>query len=199
MSRIRWSILVMISAIFMPSLGCQAQVSNADQQIAGAVSAAPEDRRDGATVLGYTDDGQLVTLREGTNDLTCIADQPGDDQFHASCYHNALEPYMARGRALRAEGITGQESLSVRHEEADAGTLAMPEAPAAVYNLRGPMAIYEAETGTVTGGFSFYAVYIPYATAESTGLPTSAGAGAPWIMRPGTATAHIMIVPPRDQ
>jgi hypothetical protein len=40
-------------------------------------------------------------------------------------------------------------------------------------------------------------IYIPYATAESTGLPAKPGSpGMPWIMNPGTARAHIMIDPP---
>ncbi|MFQ5572273.1 MAG: hypothetical protein ACE5G0_21565 [Rhodothermales bacterium] len=199
MRRFNISILVATLGILIPSLGCQAQVSNAEQQIGGAVSAAPADLRDGATVLGYADDGTLVTIREGTNDLTCLADNPTDDRFHAACYHNSLEPYMKRGRELRAEGITGQESLRMRHEEADADKLEMPSAPAAVYNLSGSLDIFDPETGTVTGGSPFYAVYIPYATAESTGLPTSAGPGVPWIMRPGTASAHIMIIPPKNE
>jgi len=40
-------------------------------------------------------------------------------------------------------------------------------------------------------------VYIPWATAASTGLPIKPAApGMPWIMDPGTHRAHIMITPP---
>lgn len=168
-------------------------------QIAGALSAAPEDRRAAATVLGYSPTGELVTLRQGTNELICLADRPGDDRFHAACYHQSLEPYMERGRALRAAGVESTESLRIRHEEADAGKLKMPAAPAALYNLGGPLAIFDPETGEVTGGHWVWSVYIPYATAEATGLPTTPQApGAPWIMRPGTASSHIMVVQPRE-
>jgi len=39
-------------------------------------------------------------------------------------------------------------------------------------------------------------VYIPWATAASTGLPIKPEApGMPWIMDPGTHRAHIMINP----
>ncbi len=175
--------------------GCQAQIPNVEEQIAGAVTPAPADQKDGATVLGYDADGALVTLREGTNELVCIADRPGDDRFHASCYHESLGAYMERGRQLRAEGITGQESFDVRHQEADAGTLAMPEEPAAVYNVSGSLDTFDPATAKVT----LYAVYIPYATAANTGLPETPGpAGTPWLMRAGTASSHIMIVQPRD-
>lgn len=181
---------------FVTALGCQAQnVINADEQIAGAILPAPENERAGVTVLGYDADGALVTLREGTNDITCIADQPGDDRFHAACYHNALTPYMERGRELRAEGITGQESFEMRHKEADSGTLQMPREPAAVYSVTAPLAEFDPATAHVT----LYAVYIPYASQATTGIPETPGPpGTPWIMRPGTASAHIMIIPPKN-
>lgn len=166
-------------------------------QIAGAVAAAPEDRRDGARVLGYDAEGNLVELREGTNDLVCLADAPGDEMFRVACYHVSLEPYMARGRELRAGGATGPESIEQRHVEADAGELELPEAPASVYNLGGPLEIFDAETGEVTGGRYVWAIYTPYADEASTGLPTTPQkGGAPWIMRPGTASSHVMVVEP---
>ncbi|MBI1895963.1 MAG: hypothetical protein HYS04_05420, partial [Acidobacteria bacterium] len=42
-------------------------------QIASAVLAAPKDRRAAATVLGYNEKGEVVTLRKGSNDLVCLA------------------------------------------------------------------------------------------------------------------------------
>ena len=192
MRRFRTSTLIVMLGILIPVLGCQAQVNNADEQIAGAVLPAPEDMREGAMVYGYDIDGQLVTIREGTNDLICLADQPGDDRFHAACYHKSLEPYMARGRELRAEGVDRQESFRIRHEEAEAGTLTMPSEPAAVYNLGGPLDTFDPATATV----GLYALYIPYATQANTGIPEQPIApGAPWIMRAGTPSAHIMISP----
>ena len=168
-------------------------------QIAGALAAAPEDRREGATVMGYSPAGELVTLREGTNELICLADKPGDDRFHVACYHRSLEPYMERGRELKAEGVESKESFRIRHEEADAGKLEMPKTPAALYNLGGPLSVFDPRTGAVEGANWVWVVYTPYATEESTGLPTTPLApGAPWIMRPGTASSHIMIVPPRE-
>jgi len=55
---------------------------------------------------------------------------------------------------------------------------------------------YNAATGEVAKGSFRYVVYIPWATAESTGLPAKPEApGMPWIMNPGTHRAHIMIDP----
>ena len=194
MSSLRLSLFLMTAALVSVS-GCKAQVPNVEAQIAGAVSPLPEDLRADAKVMGYTADGKLVTIREGTNEMICLADDPNREGFHAACYHVSLEPYMARGRELRAEGITGAASFEVRHREAEKGTLKMPEAPAMVYNLSGDA--FDPATGAVTGERRLYAVYIPYATPASTGLPDHPiGPGAPWIMRPGTPTAHIMISPP---
>ncbi len=197
--RNRIPILVLALGL-LAGLPAAAQPPGPGLQIAGALSAAPEDRREGAAVLGYSPAGELVTLREGTNEIVCLADRPGDDRFHVACYHRSLEPYMQRGRELRAEGVESADSFRIRHEEADAGKLEMPEAPAALYNLGGPPSIFDPATGAVTGGSWVWVVYTPWATEESTGLPTTPLApGAPWIMRPGTASSHIMIVPPREE
>lgn len=176
-----------------------APIANAEQQITSAVSAAPEDRRAAATVLGYDADGALVSLRAGTNEIICLADDPKDDRFQVACYHESLEPFMVRGRELRAQGLGSTEALSKRHNEADEGKLELPKSPAALYNLGGDLDIYDPDTGAVRGGYWVWSIYTPYATEASTGLPTTPQApGAPWIMRPGTASSHIMVVQPRD-
>ena len=170
----------------------------ASQQIAAAVLAAPEDRRAGAAVLGYDDAGSVVQLRAGTNDLICLADKPGDDHFSVACYHASLEPFMKRGRELEAQGVTGEARMKKRWEEADAGQLAMPKAPATLYVLSGKG--FDPASGAIEDSYLRFVVYTPYATQESTGLPLSPSApGAPWIMFPGTAGAHIMINPPKPE
>lgn len=170
-------------------------VPPADQQIVAAVSAAPREMRDGAAVLGYSPDRRLVSLRTGTNDLICLANDPSGDRFHVACYHRSLEPFMARGRALRAQGVTGGAVDSARFREIAAGELTMPTQPAALYTLTGPPGSFDATTGQVTGARPLYVVYIPFATAASTGLSATPIRGAPWVMFPGTPKAHIMFAP----
>ena len=173
------------------------ELDNAAAQIAAAVAAAPSDRREGAAVRGYDADGKLVLLREGTNDLVCMADKPDDERFQVACYHASLEPYMRRGRELRAEGVSGPDSFEARHAEIEAGTLAMPREPTMVYTLGGVASMHDPATGAVDEAYGrrVHAIYTPYATEESTGLSTTPDQqGAPWIMRAGTPTAHIMVV-----
>ena len=88
-----------------PSLpAAQTTIPPADQQITSVVLPLPADLRSGATVLGYGADGKLgVVLRKGTGDMTCLASDPKEQRFHAACYHNDMEPFMARGRALRTD------------------------------------------------------------------------------------------------
>jgi hypothetical protein len=162
------------------------------QQIAVAVQAAPAELRDGAAVLGYNDAKKLVTLREGKNDMVCLADDPNVERFQVACYHKSLEPFMARGRALRAEGVKDPQRDSVRFKEIQSGKLKMPSTPSALYTLNGTANSYDPATGKVTGANWLYVVYIPGATAASTGLSEKPATGVPWIMFPGTPKAHIM-------
>jgi hypothetical protein len=159
--------------------------------IASAVMAAPLTLRDSAEVRAWTADDRLVTLREGSNGIICLADRPGDGRFGAACYHDSLEPFMERGRQLRREGIQGEARNRARWDEIEAGTLPMPAA-AMVYNLGFPTEDFDpATTDPATGG-RLHAIYMSGATPESTGLPSTPGDG-PWLMFPGTPSAHVMI------
>src|SRR5215212_652700 len=100
--------LLLAATLGQASPAAAPAASPADQ-VAAAVLAAPADRRAGARVLGYDDKGALVTLREGTNDQVCLADNPKENGFSVACYHKDLEPFMARGRALAAEGMKTPE------------------------------------------------------------------------------------------
>lgn len=169
-------------------------IPTSDQQITAAVEAAPQPMREAATVLGYTDQMELVTLREGDNKLICIADTPGDERFHVACYHNDLEPFMARGRELSAEGYSSAEVREIRLQEIEDGTLSMPEKPMSLYSLTGDADAFDYETGTLQYARPLYVVYVPYATVESTGIsPSPASEGAPWLMDAGKPWAHIMV------
>lgn len=168
-------------------------------QIKSAVLAAPEDQREGAMVYGYDPSGNLVVLREGTNELVCVGDNPSSPGINISCYHKDLEPFMTRGRELKKEGKTFQEIFDQRETEVKAGKLKMPDDPATLFVFSAKDEDLNVETGDVQNGYLRYVVYIPYATAESTGLPLAPEApGMPWIMDPGTHRAHIMINPPKE-
>jgi hypothetical protein len=175
-----------------------AGAQSAALRIAQAVSPAPSTLRAGATVLGADSSGKWVTLRQGTNDLICLADNPHQKNFHVSCYFKALEPFMARGRELRAKGLSSDSADSVRANEIRAGTLAMPKTPTALYQYAAPRD--QVSDSGVKGARYLYIVYMPYATPASTGLTIQPlNDGGPWLMYPGKPWAHIMIAPTQPQ
>lgn len=172
----------------------------AEIQIKGALLASPADQRDGAMVYGYGPKGEWVVLRKGTNAMVCLADNPQQDGFSASCYQKDLDPFMARGRELKAAGKGQQEIFDIREQEVKAGKLIMPKQPTTLYVYSASKENYNPKTGEVSKGEFRYVVYVPYATAESTGLPLKPEApGMPWLMNPGTHRAHIMINPPTKE
>ncbi|MCU0616506.1 MAG: hypothetical protein MUD17_05370 [Gemmatimonadaceae bacterium] len=167
-------------------------VPPAEQQITAATLPLPEPMRAGATVLGYRTAGRLETLRRGTNGMTCLAHNPSEtNRFHVACYHESLEPFMARGRALRAEGKTPAQVDTVRFAEVAKGTLKMPTS-GALYSLTGPAGDYDPVKKTAPKSKGLFVMYMPGATQESTGLTTTPRADGPWLMLPGTPKAHIM-------
>jgi len=190
---------LLLGGVLATACASRAQVPPPDQQIAAAVKPLPEEKRDGTTVLGYDESGELVTLREGSNELICLADDPQTERFHVACYHESLEPFMERGRALRAQGMSGAAVDSIRQAEIEAGELPMPDHPASLYSLTGPAGSYKAEADTVQGASPLYVVYTPFSTSDQVGLPTRPTGNMPWLMEEGKPWAHIMITPGSEQ
>ncbi len=179
------------------SAGASPAAPSKEVQIRCALMAAPADRRDGATVYGYDDKGEQVILKEGSNELICVADDPSQKGFSVSSYHKDLLPFMRRGRELRKEGKNQQQVFDQREQEAKSGKLALPKQATTLYVYSAKDEDYNPSTGEVKNGYLRYVIYIPYATAQSTGLAEKPDhPGAPWIMHPGTHGAHIMINPP---
>lgn len=172
-----------------------AAIPAAAVQIAAAVLPAPADLRETATVLGYDASGKFVKLRQGTGALTCLASDPKAERFHVACYHKAMEPFMARGRALRSEGVKAELVDSVRFREVRRGKLVMPQQPAVLYSLTGKLGSFDPVSGTLAGARQLFVIYVPGATAQSLGISAVPAEGIPWVMNPGTPKAHIMFVP----
>lgn len=184
-----------LGMVLVMATAAGAQAVSKDAQVTQAVLAAPEERRAGATVLGF-ENGTLVTLRQGSNDLVCLADNPATPGFSVACYHRDLEPFMARGRELAAQGVADDKVRDqTRYDEIKAGTLKMSREPRMLYVMTGKGID---ASGAVEAAYTRWVVYVPFATGDMLGLATKpAGPGVPWLMDPGTGGAHIMISPPR--
>lgn len=165
-------------------------------QLITATLPAPESERAECMVYGYDEDGKFIVLREGSNNLVCLADDPSKNGISVSCYAKNLEPFMQRGRELTAEGKSTKDKRQIRGDEVAQGKLKMPNEPSMTYIYYGTEEDYDIETGNLNNGQFRYVIYTPFATTETTGLPDKPHAkGMPWLMDPGTFRAHIMIGP----
>ena len=170
-------------------------VPSAEWQIKTALMAVPEDYKDGAKVYGYDKAGNFTALKVGTNDYIALASDPKRDKFSTAAYHKELDEFMARGRQLKAEGKEAQEIFDIREAEVKSGKLNLPD-KTTLCVFTGEVNM---ETKEIENGYVRYVFYVPFATGESTGLPTTpTPPGHAWLMNPGTHRAHIMITPPKQ-
>ena len=190
------AVITETTSVVHTTLPFKTDVPNAEMQIKLALLAAPPEKRDSATVYGFDADNQLGVIKKGTNEVICLADDPSDSSFSVACYNKELEPLMQRGRELRKQGMQSKQIFDEREKEVKEGKLKMPETPATLYVYSADLKDVNRSTGEVKNGYMRYVIYIPYATAASTGLPeTQSAPGMPWIMDPGTSHAHVMINP----
>ena len=151
---------LMPAVLLVLALSPAAVAAQDDVLIRGAIAALPPEFQETATVLGYPANaaGVLRTLRYADGPYICLADDPADERFHVACYHRSLEAFMARGRELRANGVTGASVDSARYAEIESGRLAMPEQPAALYSLTAASGQPDATTGVVEGSRALFVV-----------------------------------------
>src|SRR5215212_8057125 len=123
----RVAICLAVCAPFTTAAAQSVSYPPAAWQIASAVSPLPENLRAGAKVLGYNAEGKLVTLRQGSNSMTCLADNPSGKLFHVACYHRSLEPFMSRGRELHALKKSSASIDSVRGRDIQLGKYSIPQ------------------------------------------------------------------------
>lgn len=186
---------VTLAAALPPALHAQGAQLTKEQEIAAAVQPLPPSLQKDAAVYGWRDK-RLELLRKGTNGMMCLSDDMAKKNFHVACYHESLDPFMAKGRELTWKGMDRSAIDSARQDDIAKKKWKMPDGPTLLYELSGPEGSYDAATNTVKGARPTYVVYIPYATPAKTGLALEgARGGIPWMMYPGEPWAHIMINP----
>lgn len=192
----RVSALLVIIAPLTVSLAQAPSHPPAAWQIAAAISPLPENLRAAAKVYGYDASGKFVTLRPGTNEMVCLADDPSGKLFHVACYHRSLEPFMARGRELHALKKSKESIDSVRARDIKLGRYSIPP-KTVIYQYFAPRDSVNMSTGVIDGAQYLYVVYVPYSSYKTTGISEAPVEGGPWVMNPGKPWAHLMIQPPK--
>ena len=183
--------LAVTALVVVPGIA-QAQHRSEGWEIAAAVLPLPDSMRTGARILLYrgTD---LVEVRPGTNEMICLGDDPSHKGLQVSCYHKSLEPFMLKGRELRAAGITKREAVdSARLADVKSGRIVMP-ASAMLSSIFAESDSFDALAGPPEKHGALDVIYLPFATRESSGISEQPAADRPWLMFPGKPWAHVML------
>jgi len=154
------------------------------EAIEKALSAAPRQMKEGATVIKWKADNTYDTLRKGTNRLVCYdrSGEAGQQPFAVQCTSLANLDRVAQNRKFEAIADKTARQAALDAAEKD-GTRVKPEYGSVWLTMNGPDKEHARIHTTIA---------VPGATTQSTGLADKPGQGGVWIMNAGTTTAHIM-------
>jgi len=175
-------IVLFALGVLIVSTGAFAQTP--DEAIEKALSAAPRQMKEGATVIKWKADNTYDTLRKGTNRLVCYdrSGEPGKQPFAVQCTSIANLERVAQNRKF--EAMTDKAARDKAIDDAEkGGTRVKPEYGSVWLTMNGPDKEHARIHTTIA---------VPGATTQSTGLPDNNKQGGVWIMNAGTSTAHIM-------
>jgi len=149
-----------------------------------ALSGAPRQMRDGATVVKWKADFTYDTIKKGTNRMVCydLSGEPGRAPFYVECTSIANLDRVAQNLKFEAGGDKIKTQAMIDAAEKD-GTRVKPEYGSVWYDMNGADQAHARIHVTIA---------VPGATSQSTGLPDNPKQGGVWIMNAGTTTAHIM-------
>jgi hypothetical protein len=178
------TILLVLGALAV-SIGAIAQ-STPDPAIERALSPAPRNAKEAATVIKWKADGTYDTLKKGTNRLVCYdrSGDPGQQPFSVQCTSLGNLERVAQNRKFEAIADKAERQKAIDAAEAN-GTRAKPEYGSVWLTMNGPDKDHAPARAHTT-------IAVPGATTQSTGLPDNPRQGGAWIMNAGTTTAHIM-------
>jgi len=168
--------------VLVASTGAFAQT--ADESIERALSAAPRQMKEGATVIKWKADYTYDTLKKGTNRLVCYdrSGEPGMQPFAVQCTSIANLDRVAQNRKFEAVSDKAARQKMIDDAEKN-GTRVKPEYGSVWLTMNGPDKDHARIHTTIA---------VPGATTQSTGLPDNNKQGGVWIMNAGTSTAHLM-------
>lgn len=172
--------LLFAAVLLLPAVA----VAQSDAElIEEATLPLPPQLKDDAEVVATGADGRQCVIREGRTALTCTPDGP-EPGFRVSCINGSTGNVIAAYTGHLAGGATISEAWDAVNAGIEAGTLTTATPGTLIFIQSGPSRAEAAQLAVTL---------VPYATAESTGLPIEPTADRAWLMCPGTARAHIMI------
>ncbi len=164
-----------------------AQEKSVEAQIAEAVSPLPVSARAEATIIAFDAQGHGNVLRQGSNGITCVPNRPmpsAEGEINIQCFGKGMAAQHEMMVKLLAEGKSHEEAAAAVRAALVSGKLPPPLAGTVGYFKTGK---------TKADARIMWILYLPNATAESLGLPTTRSQGSPWMMFSGTPLAHVML------
>ncbi len=154
-----------------------------------ATLALPPDLRREATVAKYdAESGERETLREGSNGIVCF--QRDAKTGYTRCTHESNLPEQDMRKKMAVEGKSNDEINEAVEAAIESGDITLRTFGGLAYRF------YEGDDKMKM----LWVLRLPGLVAAETGMPTTAerdnlkvGKGTPWLMRDGTARAHLMI------
>jgi hypothetical protein len=171
---------LVVAALLGSSASAFAQTPEIDTPLLGL----PVSLRQAATVVKWNNTNYTYeVLRKGTSRLVCYdrSGQPGQQAFSVECTSLGNMERVAQNMRFDAMGDKRQAALDAAEKD---GTRVKPEFGSVFYNFYGPDREKARQHNTVA---------VPFATAQTLGLPDNNKQGGVWIMNAGTSTAHLMI------
>ena len=170
-----------LTLLLLASCSIAAAASDA-QLIAEATSPLPKHLQSEARVVWVGADGSERVLQEGSNGFICFPDAP-EAGFGVACVDEGVLKYLGQVPGLTLDRESTSKRLALIDAGIKNGSITPPVPGSRGYVLSGP----DGENARLT-----LAIFLPGATAESTGLSTERSDGT-WLMCPGTPDAHIMV------
>ena len=178
------TVLFVLGALAVSAVASAQTPPASSDALEKALSAAPRNMKDGATVIKWKADNTYDTLRKGTNRLVCYdwSGEPGKQPFAVQCTSIANLDRVAQNRKFDAIADKAAKQAAIDAVEKD-GTRVKPEFGSVWLTLNGADKEHATHVHTT--------IAVPGATTQSMGLPDKPTGGV-WIMNAGTTTAHLM-------
>ena len=177
---------VMLVLLVVLAAAAAAEAQSNEEIIARAVLAAPGRAQEGAGVVNWDADGNRVMLKESENGFVCWyrSGQFGQRPFSVQCTNvGNIERYEQNREFFKAGGDRdGWNALMAEAEENGTRKVA----------VFGSIYYYMSGDDQESAG-QHLVIAVPFATAESIGIPAGRTGGAVSIMGAGTSGAHLMI------
>jgi hypothetical protein len=176
-------IVLFVLGVLAVSTSAFAQPTDAER-IERALTAAPANMKEAATVVKWKADNTYDTIKKGTNRLVCYdrSGEAGQQPFAVQCTSIANLDRVAQNRKFEAITDKAARQTAIDAAEKD-GTRVKPEFGSVWISMNGPDKDHARKHTTIA---------VPGATAQSLGLPDNNRQGGVWIMNAGTTTAHLM-------